>query len=240
MDGLVILLPHNLNKLFKEGVEIVVKNLVRGALKSHNNAAIGIGSMIIFIAMILVAGIAASVIIQTMNSLEEQAMKTGEETISDISSGLRVIRVNGYNDGSKISQLAIFIKTIAGSDSVDLNEAYISISDSTNQLILNYTNNCFAGSASSGLFGTINSSNLSSTTYGIIVIRDYDSSCTSTSPSINDNDLVVLMINATSCFSGIDTRTNVFGNVVPEQGIDGVIGFTTPSAFVDTILELQP
>jgi len=196
--------------------------------------------MIIFIAMILVAGIAASVIIQTMNSLEQQAMQTGKDTISDISSGLRVVRVNGYNDDSKITQLAIFVKTIAGSDTVDLNEAYISISDSTDQIILNYTSKCFASSVSNGLFGTINSSNLSSTTYGIIVIRDYDSSFSSSNPAINDEDLVVLMVNTTSCFSGIDTRTKVFGSVVPEYGIDGVIGFTTPSTFIDTILELQP
>lgn len=207
---------------------------------ANNNAAIGIGSLIIFIAMIVVAGIAASVIIQTMNSLEEQAMKTGQDTLTDISSGLKVIRVNGYYDGSKISQLAVFVRTIAGSGSIDLNEAYISLSDSNKQVILNYTNNCYSSSVSSGLFTTINSSNLSSTTYGMIKIRDFDSSCSSTSPSINEDDLVVLMVNSTSCFSGVDTRTSVFGNVVPEQGINGVIGFTTPSAFVDTILELQP
>ena len=47
----------------------------------EKNAAIGIGSLIIFIAMILVAGIAASVIIQTMNSLEQQALQTGLETM---------------------------------------------------------------------------------------------------------------------------------------------------------------
>ena len=213
---------------------------VRGQVKVNNLAAIGIGSLIVFIALILVVGIAASVIIQTMDNLEQQAMETGTQTITDISSGLRVIRVNGYNDGSTISQLAIFIKTIAGSVSIDLNEAYLSISDSSTQNILNYTSNCFSSSVSSGLFGTINSSNLTATTYGIIVIRDYDSSCTSTNPSINDEDLVVLMLNTTSCFSGIDPRTKIFGNIAPEQGIDGVIGFTTPSAYVDTIIELQP
>jgi len=48
------------------------------------------------------------------------------------------------------------------------------------------------------------------------------------------------MVNTTSCFSGLDVRKSVFGNVVPEQGISGVIGFTTPSTFVNTIIELQP
>lgn len=85
----------------------------------------------------------------------------------------------------------------------------------------------------------MNASNLSSTTYGIIVIRDVDSSCTSITPSINGDDLVVLLVNTTKCFTGISTRTEVSGRVIPEFGMRGVIGFTTPSAYIDTIIELQ-
>ena len=57
-----------------------VKISVRGLLLVHNNnAAIGIGSMIIFIAMLMVAGVSASVMIQTMTGLQEQALKTADE-----------------------------------------------------------------------------------------------------------------------------------------------------------------
>ena len=66
-------------------VNISVK---RRKLSIDSRAAIGLGSLIIFIAMILVAGIAASVFIQTMNSLEQQALQTGQDVIRDISSGL--------------------------------------------------------------------------------------------------------------------------------------------------------
>jgi flagellin FlaB len=190
--------------------------------------------------MLMVAGVAVSVIIQTMNSLEQQAMKTGQETIYDVSSGLRVTQVNGYQSNSRISQIAFFVKTIAGSSSIDLNEAYISLSDSSSQVILNYTKKCFESSVSNGLFGTLNSINLTSSTYGIIVVRDIDGSCISTTPSINDDDLVVLLVNTTSCFSGIDTRKKVFGDIVPEQGINGVFSFSTPSVFIDTIIQLYP
>jgi len=205
----------------------------------EKNAAVGIGSLIIFIAMILVAGIAASVIIQTMNSLEQQALQTGQETLRDVSGGLRVTHVSGYKSGSTIDQLAIFLRTTAGSYDMDLSEAFISLSDSTVKLILNYTSSSFSDNVSSGLFGTLDSSILTASTYGIMKIRDIDSSCTSVNPVINDDDLVVLLVNTTKCFSGISTRTKVFGSVIPEQGLSGVLSFTTPSAYVDTIIELQ-
>ena len=206
---------------------------------SDENAAIGIGTLIIFIAMILVAGMAASVIIQTMNTLQQQAMETGEQTTRDVATGLRVTQVSGYSNGSSITQLAIFVKPTAGSDDIDLSYAYLSLSDTSKQVILNYTSKCFSSSVSNGLFGTINSSNLSATTFGVMVVRDADGSCTSSNPSINNDDLVVLLVNTTKCFSGISTRTTVSGSVIPEHGISGVIRFSTPSAYVDTIIELQ-
>ena len=212
---------------------------MRGPLSNNDKAAIGVGALIIFIAMILVAGVTASVMLQVMNSMQQQAMKTAQETIRDVSSGLKVTHVSGYNNGSKITQLALFVSTTAGSSSIDLVHTHISLSETSKQVILDYTNTCFSSSVSTGLFSTLNASNLSITTFGIIVIRDTDSSCTSSTPSINRDDLVVLLVNTTKCFSGISTRTEVFGTVHPEEGISGVIGFITPSAYVDTIIELQ-
>jgi flagellin FlaB len=216
-----------------------VKIIILGGEESDNNAAIGIGSLIIFIAMILVAGIAASVFIQTMNSLEHQAMQTSREVMKDISSGLKVTFVSGYNNDSNIEQLAIIIRTTAGSDEVDLTYAYISLSNTSKQVILNYSNNTFSDNVSNGLFETLNSSLLSSTTYGITIIRDIDSSCTVNNPTINSDDMVVLIVNTTQCFSGIPPRTQISGNIVPESGISGVISFTTPGVYIDKIIELQ-
>ncbi len=236
MDGLSIL--RRLKYFIYWEVKRVTCLTLRG-VNDSDNASIGIGSLIVFIAMVLVAGIAASVILQTMNSLEEQALSTGRETTRDISSGLRVTQVTGYKSGSSITQLAIFIRTTAGSMDIDLNQTYISISDTSKQIILSYSSSVFSSSISSGLFGTINSSNLTATTYGIMIIRDIDSSCNSSTPIINNDDLVVLMVNTTDCFSGLGTRKEVTGRIIPEYGISGVISFTTPSAYIDTIIELQ-
>jgi flagellin FlaB len=213
--------------------------LTRKVSVFDTSAAIGIGTLIIFIAMILVAGIAASVIVQTMNSLQQQAMLTGQETLKDISGGLKVTHISGYYDGSTISQIAIYIETTAGSNDIDLTYAIIKLSNSAKEVILNYTTNSFSNNVSSGLFGTLNSSELSASNYGLMVIRDTDGYCTATSPIINSDDLFVIIVNTTKCFSGLSTRTKVFGDIIPEQGISGVISFTTPSAYINTIIELQ-
>jgi flagellin FlaB len=215
-----------------------VKITLTRRLLREKNAAVGIGTLIIFIAMILVAGITASVIIQTMNSLEQQALQTGLETMRDVSSGLRVTQVSGYNNGSTISQIAIFLRTTAGSDDIDLTYAYISLSDTSKSVILNFNTSIFNSSISGGLFGTLDDTQLTESTYGLMVVRDVDNSCVPTNPTINNDDLVVLLVNSSACFTGIDPRTEVSGNVVPEYGISGLISFTTPSAYINTIIEL--
>jgi flagellin FlaB len=209
-------------------------------LRGGTNADIGIGSLIIFIAMILVAGIAASVMIQTMNNLQQQAVKTSQQTIRDISSGIQVTHVSGYVRNSRITQLAIFISPTAASEAIDLSNTILSLSDSTNKVVLNYTSQSFSASASNGLFGTLNSSGLTASRYGIIVIRDADGSCNALKPIVNDEDMVVLLINTTTCFSGIGPNVQVMGEIYPEFGISGRIGFTTQSSFVSTIVDLQP
>ena len=209
-----------------------------GDITSSEHASIGIGSLIIFISMIIVAGVTASVIFQTMDTMQQQALSTSQETIKDISTGLRISHVTGYIDNSLITQIVFFIETTAGSDAVDLAEATIQLSDSETVTILHYDNTSFSSSVTNGLFGTINASNLTNIEFSILVIRDSDSSCKESNPVINNNDLVGLLVNTTSCFSGIDTSSSVTGKIMPETGLSGMIDFTTPSAYTSTIIDL--
>ena len=214
-------------------------------LLKYNRGEMGIGSLIIFISMILVSGIAASVFFQVMNTLQQQALETGSETIKDVASGLEVSHVTGKTNGDNITQLAIFTSTITASIDVDIDNAYIKISDTNKEAILYYDSNYFNNSLSNGLFSTLDLSGLDASHFGIIVIRDRDNSCSATNPVINSQDIVALMINASNTFgngtpsSGIGTRTNIKGGVYPEAGMRGMIGFTTPSVYIDTIVDLQ-
>ena len=210
-----------------------------GTIFNDNHASIGIGSLIIFIAMIISAGVAASVVFQTMDSMQQQALETSRETIKDISSGIRLTHVSGYVSNNTITRLCFFIKTTAGSEAIDLSAARLQLSDSEIIPILQYDNHSFSSTVTNGLFNTLNMSNLSNTEFGVLVIRDLDSSCTSNIPVINDNDLIGIIINTSSCFDGINSRTTLTGKIIPERGISAIIRFTTPSAFTDTIIDLK-
>ena len=105
-------------------------------LKKKDVGSIGIGAMIVFIAMVLVAGIAASVLIQTSTNLEAQALATGRETTAEVASGLAVSKISGNNSSGQIQYLAIIIRPRAGSADIDLGEAVIEISDSTTKNFL--------------------------------------------------------------------------------------------------------
>jgi len=220
--------------------------------------AIGIGAMIVLIAMILVAGVAASVLITTSNTLQSQALKTGSQTTREVSSGLSVFsvigQVNTTSDGNTTTYndmwcLAVTVAPKAGSDKIDLNNTYILVSDGEKKALLSYAYNnteFYDSDVSGDLFSTsatsVNWTNLSNEQFGIGVLQDYDDSFSQSNPVLTRGDKAVLYIftNSSGVFdSQIGERTEIFGRIIPEIGAPGVISFTSPKAYVDTIYTLQ-
>ncbi len=209
------------------------------SLKEKDVGSIGIGAMIVFIAMVLVAGIAASVLIQTSTTLESQAMLTGEATTKEVSAGINVINIEGKNTSGSIVNLAILIRPRAGSDDIDLGETVIEISDSATKNILVYDGaTCVQPSGTDGDL-LADAHYPGSTNFGIIVMEDADGSCDGTSTVINSGDTVILTIDTNACFSGLNVRDDVWGYVIPEEGSPGVISFRVPSSLTKDVVELQ-
>ena len=94
----------------------MVKNM-KNEKKNENRdeiAAIGIGAMIVFIALILVAAVAAAVIIQTAEKLQQNAQATGQDTTDSMSA--RVVLLGVVVGGA--NALDVTFELAPGSDDV--------------------------------------------------------------------------------------------------------------------------
>ncbi len=221
-----------------------MKNIFK-TLKNKDVGSIGIGAMIVFIAMVLVAGIAASVLIQTSTTLESQAMATGKETTAEVAGGIAVFDVEGHV-ATDIDALAITVRARAGSPNIDLNESVILLSDGSTKTLLAYDYadenhfNASVNESDGNVFGFAYD-DLTNSEFGILVLEDADGSVKRYNPVINRGDKVMLFVNATACFGGlgIAERSDVFGFIYPEHGSPGIISFRTPSSYSDTVYDLQ-
>lgn len=212
---------------------------IRNMIKKEDIGAIGIGAMIVFIAMVLVAGIAASVLIQTSSNLQMQALETGQETIAQVSSGLKIDGISGHNTSGEIDLLAIEITPLSGSPDIDLSQAVIELSDTNNKFIVRYGDALTNISSVNGSIFEVTDFG-DATTFDIIVLQDADDSCLEATPVINFGDHVVIAINASAVFgSSVSPRQDVFGLIIPEEGAFGVIGFTVPPDVTSAVIELQ-
>ena len=78
----------------------------------NRKAQVGIGTLIIFIAMILVAAVAAGVLLKTSGGLQQKATVTGEQATKEVSTNIKVTNVVGYsNDTSSSKQIRAIILT---------------------------------------------------------------------------------------------------------------------------------
>ena len=178
-------------------------------LKENDLGDMGIGAMIVFIAVVLVAGIAASVLIQTANRLEIQAMQTGQETMREVSSGLQIIDIEGANTGGLITQMVLVVRPHAGSGDIDLSNAFIEVSDGVLKTILTYGAGDFTHIVDDDEPDVFNATNcwaIDSATFGILVLQDADTSLSDTNPVINRGDVVMLCVDTDAIFGGLTPR----------------------------------
>lgn len=88
-------------------------------MENDNLAAIGIGAMIVFIALILVAAVAAAVIIQTAEKLQQNAQSTGDDTTDEMSGKVQILNV--FVDDPDNSYV-VYFRLAAGSDDTAAND----------------------------------------------------------------------------------------------------------------------
>jgi flagellin FlaB len=187
--------------------------------------AVGIGTLIIFIAMVLVAAIAAAVLINVSGILQQKSMATGKEAIEQVSGNLIVVGIRGNtNTGqSNIVSMNITISAAAGAGRVDLSQLVMKIGNNNNQSTMTYS-----------------SSTADDTHFTIAEIRDPTNLFTVAAPVIDGSALVQINANLSVTSVNLPVRTQFHIELVPERGAPTVIDGVTPAAYSTTIQQLYP
>lgn len=187
----------------------------------------GIGTLIVFIAMILVAAIAAGVLIRTATSLQSKALLTGERSKEQVSTALSTVLLTA-SDGSDDNAVDYFehtIKLAPGSGPVKFNETTIEFDtkdDSADLAYAGHRANCNAGNG----YATVGDAGTYTVVYvenGTLAQTDYLQSgdlvkiCYEAPRSIvEDEEITVTIIPKVGNVEQVDTSTP---NIIAEQTI---------------------
>jgi flagellin-like protein len=183
----------------------------------------GIGTLILFIAMILVAAIAAGVLIQTATSLQSRALETGKRSTIEVSTALKTVLIKG-EDASfnrSISYIWQQVKLVAGSDSVKFNDAIVTLDlkDISQEYLYDQNHSCTGVNGSNYRVNYLK--NCSSHMDGYVVVGDVVEMCYRSPRPIFEDESVRI-------------------NFIPKVGSVMTTSFSTPSNMISKRVSLYP
>ena len=112
--------------------------------RAEERGQVGIGTLIVFIAMVLVAAIAAGVLINTAGFLQTQAEATGEDSTQQVSDRLQVVSQSGYlsdpADGT-VDHLTFVLARSPGADNIDLDTVSVEMTGTSGQETFDLSSN---------------------------------------------------------------------------------------------------
>jgi len=209
------------------------KIAMRRIKREDEEGAMGVGTLIIFIAMVLVAAVAAGVLIQTANQLQQQAQRTGDEAIMEVSSSFTVQDAYGVAElepDDEIEEINLKIGLAAGAEAQDLNNTIIQVQNETEEVNLQATEDDDpTDGAGDDHYG-----------YEDLKIDDGSES----NSFVGSGDLYKITIDINAAFAaegdggGLGTQERVHINIIPKHGTPTYEEVNTPATIRTDIVDL--
>jgi archaeal flagellin FlaB len=184
----------------------------KSLLANDTRAQVGIGTMIVFIATILVAATAAAVLIDTSGKLQERSSSTGTEATQQVASNLVLLQVTGSRADvdDDIQHVNFTLSLAPGASLVDLQQLKVRISDGSDITTFSYVDG---------------PSDVE--TFNATFQRDHGD----TNPVMSRGDLVSIHVDLAANSLEIEERQRVSVTFIPEVGSQLDSSFTAPLSF---------
>jgi len=184
---------------------------------NEDRGQVGIGTLIVFIAMVLVAAIAAGVLINTAGFLQSQAEATGQESTDLVSERIDVsseVGIVGNASSGELNAIRLGVAGSAGSDQIDLSETTIQAVGPNGQANLVFTDEAADGDDLPG-----SSSNASQLNASEFAVQN------STGAWVSGDDAV---LNGEEDYTiVVNPGAQPFGELLAEDSDDGVYNSTS-------------
>jgi flagellin FlaB len=185
----------------------------------------GIGTLIIFIALILVAAVAAGVLIQTASSLQSKSLDVGRQSQEKITTDIEIVQVfvQDTSDGNitdDVDTITMVVRLGSGSSPIKLGDLLARMDTQSGSQSLTYSGDATFTNATYGITYKINGSNHAD---------DY----------LNVGDLAEVSFIYESTSDIVEGETATI-RLVAKNGAVKPVQMTTPSAMLDTITYLYP
>lgn len=184
-------------------------------LNTSKQGAQGIGTLIIFISMILVAAVAAGVLIQTASSLQSKALDVGTQAQERVVTNLDILQIYGDDASDHILQkdtdkIVTIVRLGAGSAPIKITDMQLKVDTKTTSTILRYK---AGGIGNSTYFA-------SDVTDGYIETGDVAQLNFQLPVNITESEKMIV-------------------SFMPHTGSSVSVSFTTPSVMIDKIVVLK-
>lgn len=196
---------------------------MRYRMNEEEEGLMGIGTLIIFISMILVAAVAAGVLINTAYELQQQAENTGDQAVRDVSTGFKVKSAYGFtsSSGNNITSIKLKVGLVSGSPAQNLSQTVIEVNSGNKIVDLTWAN-----------------SPPTSDTYSASSVIDPEGNFEPNQPIISQGTTLSIEINFTKIGFNITPQSEVELKIIPKHGSPTLEILNVPSVFKDDIISL--